>query len=81
MKYNLHLQLWNKSNDDFVISGYICKPEILRSNRNDINVFVNGRIVKNYDINKAINDAYYNYKPDKRYTGKLSVDNAVCVAV
>ena len=55
------------SNDDFTISGYICKPEILRSNRNDMNVFVNGRLIKNYDINKSINDAYYNYKPEKKY--------------
>ena len=54
-------------NDDFTITGFICKPEILKSNKNDMNVFVNGRIVKNYDINKAINDAYYNYKPDKKY--------------
>ena len=54
-------------NDDFTISGYICKPEILKSNRNDMNIFVNGRIVKNFDINKAINDAYYNYKPDKKF--------------
>ncbi len=55
------------NNDDFAISGYICKPEILRSNRNDMNTFVNGRIIKNYEVNKAINDAYYNYKPDKKY--------------
>ncbi len=54
-------------NDDFTLSGYICKPEILKSNRNDMNIFVNGRIVKNFDVNKAINDAYYNYKPDKKF--------------
>ena len=54
-------------NDDFTISGYICKPEILKSNKNDMNIFVNGRIIKNYDINRAINDAYYNYKPDKKF--------------
>ena len=57
----------NANNDDFTIKGYICKPEILRSNRNDMNVFVNGRIVKNYEINRIINDAYKDYKPDKRY--------------
>ena len=54
-------------NDDFTISGYICKPEILKSNKNDMNIFVNGRMVKNFDVNKAINDAYYNYKPDKKF--------------
>ena len=57
----------NASSEDFTLKGYICKPEILRSNRNDINVFVNGRLIKNYDINKAINDAYYNYKPEKKF--------------
>ena len=57
----------NAENDDFKVSGYICKPEILKSNRNDMNVFVNGRLIKNFDINKSINDAYYNYKPEKKY--------------
>ena len=52
------------SNDDFDLYGYICKPEILKSNRNHMIVMVNDRIVKNFDINKAINDAYYTYKPD-----------------
>ena len=55
------------SNDDFDLYGYICKPEILKSNRNHMIVMVNDRIVKNYDINKAINDAYYTYKPDIKF--------------
>lgn len=55
------------SNNDFDIYGYICKPEILRSNRNDINTFVNERIIRNSEINRAINDAYYTYKPESKY--------------
>ena len=55
------------SNDDFDLFGYVCKPEILKSNRNHMIVMVNDRIVKNYDINKAINDAYYTYKPDIKF--------------
>ncbi|MDE5539556.1 MAG: DNA mismatch repair endonuclease MutL [Bacilli bacterium] len=55
------------SNNDFDIYGYVCKPEILKSNRNDLNTFVNDRVVKNMDINRAINDAYYTYKPDGKY--------------
>ncbi len=55
------------SNDDFDLYGYICKPEILKSNRNHMITIVNDRVVKNYDINKAINDAYYTYKPDIKY--------------
>ena len=53
--------------DDFHIYGYICKPEILKNNRNDFVTFVNNRLVKNNDINRAINDAYYLYKPVDRY--------------
>lgn len=55
------------SNDDFDIYGYICKPEILKSNRNSFNTFVNDRVIRNMDINKAINDAYYTYKPEGKY--------------
>ncbi len=55
------------SNDDFDLYGYICKPEILKSNRNHMIVMVNDRIIKNFDINKAINDAYYTYKPDIKF--------------
>ena len=55
------------STDDYEMEGYICKPEILKSNRNHMITIVNGRIVKNFDLNKAINDAYYTYKPDIKY--------------
>ena len=55
------------SNDDYDIEGYICKPEVLKSNRNYMITIVNNRIVKNYDLNKAINDAYFRYKPDIKY--------------
>lgn len=54
-------------NDDFIIDGYISKPEILKANRNHLTTIVNGRVVKNMDINRAINDAYYTYKPDGKY--------------
>ena len=57
----------NASNDDFDIKGFVCKPEILKSNRNHMITFVNDRVVKNNDINRAINDAYYTYKPDSKY--------------
>ena len=55
------------SNDDFDLYGYVCKPEILKSNRNHMIVIVNGRVIRNQDINRAINDAYYTYKPDIKY--------------
>ena len=55
------------SNEDYDIYGFICKPSILKSNRNHITTIVNGRIVKNIELNKAINDGYYTYKPDIKY--------------
>ena len=58
---------FKNSNNDFDIYGYICKPEIIRSNRNDLNTFVNDRVIRNSEINKAINDAYHTYKPDGKY--------------
>ena len=55
------------SNDDYDVYGYICKPEVLKSNRNYMITIVNGRVVKNNDLNKAINDAYFRYKPDIKF--------------
>lgn len=52
---------------DFEISGYISKPSVLRKNRNHFNTFVNGRIIRNNDINRCINDAYNTYKHEGFY--------------
>ena len=42
-------------------------PEVNKSNRNHIITIVNGRVVKNSELNKVINDSYHKYKPDNRY--------------
>jgi len=55
------------SNEDYEITGYISKPEIHRSSRNNMVTIVNGRVVRNSEINRVINDAYHSYKPDNRY--------------
>lgn len=57
----------NLSTDDYDVYGYICKPAILKSNRNHMTTIVNGRCVKNAEINKAINDGYFTFKPDIKY--------------
>ena len=54
-------------NDDYSVTGYISKSEIHRSSRNNMVTIVNGRVVRNIDINRVINDAYHSYKPDNRY--------------
>ena len=55
------------SNDDYKVEGYISYPEVNRSTRNHIITIVNGRVVRNMDINRIINDSYHSYKPDNRY--------------
>jgi len=55
------------NDEDYEIEGYISLPEVHRSNRNGMVILVNGRIVRNVDINRVINDSYHSYKPDNRY--------------
>ena len=55
------------SNDDYSINGYISLPEVHRSNKNGMITLVNGRVVRNAELNRTINDAYHSYKPDNRY--------------
>ena len=55
------------SSDDFEVTGFVGKPGILKKNRNHFNTFVNDRIVRNNEINKAINDAYNTYKHEGFY--------------
>ena len=67
-----------KSNlDDYEIEGYISYPSVNRSNKNHMITIVNGKVVKNYDLNRTINDSYHSYKPDNRYpivVLKINVD-------
>lgn len=53
--------------DDYVVSGYISLPEVHRSSRNHMITLVNGRVVRNMDLNRTINDSYHSFKPDNRY--------------
>jgi len=55
------------SNSDYEIEGFISLPEVYRSSRNNIITIVNGRVVKNIDLNRKINDSYHSYKPDNYY--------------
>ena len=55
------------SNNDYEITGYISLPEVHRANRNGIVTIVNGRNVRNSELNRYINEAYHSYKPDNRY--------------
>ncbi|MBS4750873.1 DNA mismatch repair endonuclease MutL [Carnobacteriaceae bacterium zg-ZUI78] len=43
---------------DFKVKGYTTLPEVTRSNRNYMSIFVNGRYIKNYAISNAIIEGY-----------------------
>ena len=54
-------------NDDYDVDGFISLPEVTRSSRNHMVTLVNQRVVRNVELNRAINDAYHTYKPETRY--------------
>ena len=51
----------NTENDSLKISGFLGKPESVRSNRNMEIYFINGRYVKNDFISSAIEEGYREY--------------------
>ena len=54
-------------NDDYVISGYIGYPEIAKTSRNVITTLVNGRVIKNQELNRCLIDCYHTYIPKDKY--------------
>ena len=55
------------STDDYEVTGYMSLPEITRGTRNVISTIVNGRVVRNQELIKTINDSYHSYKHETRY--------------
>ena len=54
-------------NDDYFVEGFVSIPEVHRANRNHMVTLVNGRVVRNAELNRVINDSYHSFKPDNRY--------------
>lgn len=54
-------------NEDYEIDGYISLPEVTRRTKNNMITLVNGRVIKNYELNNTINEAYHTFKEDSRY--------------
>lgn len=52
---------------DYKISGYATILEITRASKNYMSIFVNGRWVRHYTIQKAIIDAYHTFLPIGRF--------------
>ena len=57
----------NGENDDYVISGYVAYPEVAKASRNVMTTLVNGRVIKNQALNRAILDTYHTYIPKHKY--------------
>ena len=54
-------------NDDYNVSGYISYPEVNKGTRNSITTLVNGRVIKNNELNRCIIDSYHTYLHKGRY--------------
>lgn len=54
-------------NDDYVISGYIGYPELMKGTRNAITILVNGRVIRNNEVNRILVDCYHTYMPPDKF--------------
>ncbi|UPM52983.1 DNA mismatch repair endonuclease MutL [Gottfriedia acidiceleris] len=52
---------------DFQIEGYLSMPEYTRATRNYLSLYVNGRYVKHYGVNKSISEGYHTLLPIGRF--------------
>ncbi|MCX7709639.1 MAG: DNA mismatch repair endonuclease MutL [Clostridia bacterium] len=55
------------SDSKVVISGFVGKPEIARSNRNQQSIFINGRYIRSKIITSAIDEAYKTFLMKNKY--------------
>ena len=54
-------------NDDYEVSGYISYPEVVKGTKNSITTLVNGRIIRNLELNRTIIDSYHTYIAVDKY--------------
>ncbi|MBR4445242.1 MAG: DNA mismatch repair endonuclease MutL [Solobacterium sp.] len=52
---------------DYSVSGYIVKPTVTRANRNGIDLFLNGRMVRTGRLYNAVQEAYEDFIVKGRY--------------
>lgn len=51
----------------FRLNGFFSRPQVQKSNRNSIYVFVNGRLIRDRLVLHALSSAYYNLMPHSAY--------------
>ena len=52
---------------DYQIHGYIMQPNFNRATKYYMLLYINGRMIRNYHLQKAVIDAYAPYLPKERY--------------
>ena len=52
---------------DYILSGYISRPEQTRANRGGLTMVVNGRYIRSFILNQAIQQAYHTLLPINRF--------------
>jgi len=52
---------------DYGLLGYVSKPELTRANRNGMTTIVNGRYIRSFVIQQAIQQAYHTLLPINRF--------------
>ena len=60
------IELHGKDND-YQITGYAMQPQYNRATKYYMLLYINGRMIRNYHLQKAVMDAYSNYLPKERY--------------
>jgi len=55
------------SNNFYTIDGYTTNNEIFKSVRNHITIIINGRVIKNYSLIRAVLDSYQSILPVGKY--------------
>ncbi|MFC0188812.1 DNA mismatch repair endonuclease MutL [Fictibacillus aquaticus] len=52
---------------DYEVTGYVAKPEVNRASRSYMSLFMNGRYIRSYGVNKALQAAYHTLLPIGRF--------------
>lgn len=65
----------------FALRGFVSRPQVQKSNRNSIFLFVNGRLIRDKLLLHAISSAYYNLMPASSYPFALLFLDCDCEEV
>ncbi|MFS0722360.1 DNA mismatch repair endonuclease MutL [Paenibacillus sp. 1P07SE] len=57
----------NGDHPDYQLTGYISRPEQTRANRGGLTMIVNGRYIRSFILNQAIQQAYHTLLPINRF--------------